>query len=62
MAGTGSIARGASALQIPVYAPCSSDKFLPRTCGQTPDFDLTPLRYLAGIVTEDGIASPEETR
>jgi translation initiation factor 2B subunit (eIF-2B alpha/beta/delta family) len=58
--GTALIARAACALQIPMYALCSSDKFLP------PDHDpprpregfhLTPLRYLAGIVTEEGITS-----
>ncbi len=59
--GTALIARAVCALQIPVYALCSSDKFLPpdydppQACE---GFDLTPLRSLTGIVTEKGITSP----
>ena len=59
--GTALIARAACALQIPVYGLCTSDKILPpdydppRPCE---GFDLTPLHFLAGIVTEDGITSP----
>lgn len=60
-AGTALIARAACALQIPMYALCSSDKFLPPDYDPPQPcegFDLTPLHYLAGIVTEDGITSP----
>lgn len=62
-AGTEFIVRGAFALHIPAYALCISEKFLPpdylplQDLRELPDFDLTPLHYLAGIVTEYGVAA-----
>jgi translation initiation factor 2B subunit (eIF-2B alpha/beta/delta family) len=74
------LALAASRFQVPMYALCGSEKFLPPDYELEPEapkdpreilaqpvpnvtvvnyyFDLTPLDYLAGIITEDGIISP----
>lgn len=82
--GTYPLALAARVHEIPFYALCGTEKFLP--LGYTlpeespkgsqevwPDhpqrvevinryFDLTPLDYLTGIVTEEGMLSPTEVR
>ncbi len=77
--GTALIALAAARLNVPVYALCGSEKFLPPDYEPPPEppkdpreilkepvpgvavvnryFELTPLEYFAGIVTEDGIRS-----
>jgi len=81
--GTYPLAVTAITEEVPFYALCATEKFLP--AGYTlpeesprdsqevwPDhpqvevinryFDLTPLEYLTGIVTEEGMPSPTEVR
>ncbi len=80
--GTSLLALAARELGVPVYALCSSDKFLSRSYNPPKEtlkdprellerdlphvtvanyhFDLTPLHYFSGIVTEEGILTPAE--
>jgi len=80
--GTALAALAARELRVPVYALCSSCKFLPPSSDPPPEtrkdprellerelphvtvvnyhFDVTPLDYFSGIVTEDGVLTPAE--
>ena len=82
--GTALLALAARELGVPVYALCSSCKFLPRFYDPPPEipsdprellerelphitvlnyhFDVTPLDYVSGIVTEEGVLTPAELR
>jgi len=82
--GTYSLALAARAHQVPLYALCGTEKFLPlgytlpEESPRDPQelwphhpqgvevvnryFDLTPLEYLTGIVTEEGMVGPTEVR
>jgi translation initiation factor 2B subunit (eIF-2B alpha/beta/delta family) len=82
--GTALLALAARELGVPVYALCSSDKFLPRSYDPPPEtrkdprqllerelphvtvvnyhFDVTPLDYFSGIVTEERVLTPAEVR
>ena len=82
--GTSLLALAARELGVPVYALCSSEKFLPPSYHPPKEtlkdprellerdlphvtvanyhFDVTPLDYFSGIVTEEGILTPAELR
>ncbi len=82
--GTALLALAARELRVPVYALCSSDKFLPPSYDPPPEtrkdpcellerelphvtvvnyhFDVTPLDYFSGIVTEDGTLTLAQLR
>jgi len=83
-AGTYPLALAAMAKEIPFYALCGTEKFLPaeypppsqrqknprEVWPEYPKgvevlnyyFDLTPLDYFTGVVTENGVLSPSEVR
>jgi translation initiation factor eIF-2B subunit delta len=80
--GTYAIALAARDRDVPFYALCGTEKFLPadypyfRIAPQDPQevwpeppqgvevlnlyFDVTPLEYVAGVVTEQGVLTPRE--
>jgi translation initiation factor 2B subunit (eIF-2B alpha/beta/delta family) len=64
--GTALLALAAAKLSVPMYALCGSEKFLPESYeppAEPPNyFESTPLEYLTGIVTEDGVLRPTEIR